>query len=97
MKIEIDFEVYKALTNMRSSEEETENDVLRKLLQLPAKNEQEPLTKSNGAWISKGIEFPHGTEFRMSYKGNTMRQKWIMALSYFSTNGSAHRLERRYL
>jgi predicted CopG family antitoxin len=33
--ISVDFDVFKALTTLRMSEEQTENDVLRKLLGLP--------------------------------------------------------------
>lgn len=71
--IDVDFEVFKELTARRRSEEMTENDVLREVFGLT-----KPLQKSNtgkaadiggGAWISKGVSFPHGTEFRATYKG----------------------------
>jgi hypothetical protein len=70
--IEVDFDVYKALTMRRPSEDVTENDVLRDLLSLPrsgkpaAANALEP-----GDWVSKGVRFPVGTEFRANYKGQT--------------------------
>ncbi len=68
--INVDFEVFKELTFRRKSEVMTENEVLRDLLGMP-----NAVPKSNGsshtgtAWVSKGITFPHGTEFRATYKG----------------------------
>lgn len=71
--IEIDFDVYKALTNKRKSENETYNDVLRDLLGLGTiKNTEYSSThRSGGDWIAKGVRFPSGTEFRANYKGNS--------------------------
>ena len=72
--IEVDFDVFKALTTRRPSEEVTENDVLRELLGLPTKRKQSTPTSTNPApsdWITKGVRFPAGTEFRASYKGQT--------------------------
>jgi hypothetical protein len=71
--IEVDFDVYKAITMRRPSEEVSENDVLREILGLPAKKGP---TASGGApapgdWIAKGVRFPSGTEFRAAYKGQT--------------------------
>ena len=71
LNIDIDFDVYKALTNRRSSEHETYNDVLRVLLGLksaPA-TERPAQPNSNGEWVTKGVHFPNGTEFRATYKG----------------------------
>jgi hypothetical protein len=69
--IDVDFDVFKALTARRPSEEVTENDVLRELFRLPPKN---PAPASGdgpapGEWVAKGVRFPAGTEFRASYKG----------------------------
>jgi hypothetical protein len=71
--IDVDFDVYKALTARRSSEDVTENDVLRELLRLPPKQQGSILMAvlSKGDWTAKGIRFPAGTEFRASYKGQT--------------------------
>lgn len=76
--IEIDFDVYKALTLRRTSEEVTYNDVLRQLLNLTTKkgasvSASAPLAQ--GEWIAKGVLFPAGTEFRGSYKGRTFMGK----------------------
>jgi hypothetical protein len=71
--IEVDFDVFKALTTRRPSEDVTENDVLREILGLPLKR-QGPVAHGSpapGDWIVKGIRFPMGTEFRASYKGET--------------------------
>ena len=72
--VEIDFEVFKALTMRHDTPEVTDNDVIRELLGL------EPVDSMNGSprgvtqsgkrpWVSKGVIFPHGTEFRATYKG----------------------------
>lgn len=75
--IEVDFDVFKALTTRRPSEDVTENDVLRSLLGLPSKRGPGATVQREipdpGDWIVKGIRFPVGTEFRASYKG----QSWL--------------------
>ena len=72
--IEIDFEVFKELTARRASESVTENDVIRELLGLnkvaPAAPERpKPVEAGRFPWVCKGVSFPHGTEFRATYKG----------------------------
>jgi hypothetical protein len=70
--IEIDFDVYKALTLRRQTEDVTYNDVLRELLELdPVPSPQKNLDKeqSGEPWVIKGVSFPHGTEFSSTYKG----------------------------
>ena len=71
--IEVDFDVYKALTLRRPNENVTENDVLRELLRLPLKHQSTAPagTATPGDWVTKGIRFPAGTEFRANYKGQT--------------------------
>ncbi|WP_260294218.1 DUF4357 domain-containing protein [Sedimenticola hydrogenitrophicus] len=72
--IEVDFEVFKELTVRRTSESVTENDVIRGLLSL---NQTVPVTPAGPQpveagrfpWVSKGVSFPSGTEFRATYKG----------------------------
>ena len=72
--IEVDFDVFKALTARRPTEDVTENDVLRGLLGLPSRKSM-PGTRAPVAaaddWITKGVRFPAGTEFRAAYKGQT--------------------------
>lgn len=72
--IEVDFDVYKALTMRRPSEHVSENDVLRQVLGLPAKKKESqsgPGVPVAGDWVAKGVRFPAGTEFRARYKGQT--------------------------
>jgi hypothetical protein len=72
MQIEIDFDVFKAITAMRVTESVTANDVLRQLLGLGAVREQRVPTPAHeekpAALTVKGVSFPHGTEFRATYK-----------------------------
>jgi hypothetical protein len=71
--IEIDFDVFKALTARRTGENITHNDVLRELLNLSSKKEAFPAASEtslpNSGWTSKGVMFPNGTEFRARHKG----------------------------
>lgn len=71
--IEVDFDVFKAITMRRPSEEITENDVLRDLLGLPPKRSvaTDVGGPAPGDWVTKGVRFPVGTEFRANYKGQT--------------------------
>src|SRR6266436_5102061 len=73
--IEVDFDVYKALTFRRPTEDVTENEVLRNLLGLSTKRGPAVPTAVGTSdasdWVSKGVRFPAGTEFRASYKGQT--------------------------
>ena len=71
--IQVDFDVFKALTVRRASEEVSENDVLRQLLGLPTRKDTpiQPGVPAPGDWITKGVRFPVGTEFRATYKGQT--------------------------
>jgi hypothetical protein len=75
--IEIDFDVYKAITARRSSEAVSENDVLRTLLGLPMKSRAaaDAATPEVAAddWVAKGVRFQAGTEFRANHKG----QAWL--------------------
>ena len=76
--IEIDFEVFKELTNRRATEHVTYNDVLREVLGLKPLTSAatKPILESSaGAWTTKGITFPAGTEFRANYKGQTILAK----------------------
>jgi hypothetical protein len=92
--VEIDFDVFKALTSRRASEEITYNHVLRELLGLGGKAIQ---PTSSGAsieaasaadWVSKGVRFPAGTEFRGTYKGRTILGK--VAGGALQVNGKSY-------
>lgn len=71
--IEVDFDVYKALTMRRPAEDVSENDVLREMLRLPPKRQSTASVSgaAPGDWVTKGVRFPAGTEFRANYKGQT--------------------------
>lgn len=73
--VDIDFEVYKQLTVLRQTEDVTYNDVIRDLLGLSGVKEDTASYKSDlaapSSWVSKGVTFPSGTEFRGNYKGQT--------------------------
>ena len=69
--IDVDFDVYKQLTLRRETESVTYNDVIRELLGLD-RNKERPARQSAdavGDWVTKGVRFPAGTEFRAAYKG----------------------------
>ncbi|MDP2241520.1 MAG: hypothetical protein Q8K18_15335 [Burkholderiales bacterium] len=71
-QIEIDFDVFKELTNRRPTEAVTYNDVIRDLLKLPqsAKSAQ-PAANGMKSWIVSETSFPAGSEFMADYKGKT--------------------------
>lgn len=75
--IEVDFEVYKQLTMLRETEDVTNNDVIRKLLGLSRETTQSNSASKSQAndWITQGVRFPVGTEFRKNYKGKTYTAK----------------------
>lgn len=90
MQIEIDFEVFKALTGRLESETDSYNEAIRRLLGLPAT--QAALLPgeidvpgfpspgnalgpfAGGVWFSN-VYFPNGTNFRATYKGKTYRAR----------------------
>jgi hypothetical protein len=72
--VEVDFEVYKQLTVRRATEHVTYNDVIRDLLGLSGKQAlKQPNPESISDWITKGVRFPAGTEFRAEYKGRQFK------------------------
>ena len=75
--IEIDFDVFKALTLRRDTEDISYNDVLRELLGLgrakKAPEKAAGVQEGGRPWVSKNVSFPHGTEFRSKYKGREYR------------------------
>ncbi|WP_337829360.1 DUF2924 domain-containing protein [Pseudonocardia sp. TMWB2A] len=76
-QIEIDFEVFKALTNLRQSENHTYNEVLRDLLGLEKsllRGFADVVSKASGrsgalGFVASGRFLPHGTLLRARYKG----------------------------
>jgi hypothetical protein len=72
-QIDIDFEVFKELTNRRTTEDVTCNDVIRDLLKLPqqTKHQIKFAAIGNKPWIVSDTSFPAGSEFMADYKGKT--------------------------
>ena len=72
--VEVDFEVYKQLTVRRATEQVSYNDVIRELLGLNGKQApKQAVVDSASDWITKGVRFPAGTEFRAEYKGREFK------------------------
>jgi len=69
--VEIDFDVYKSLTALRATEETTFNDVIRDLLGLGPKSKQAADDDQARGLELKGVFLPNGTQFRVTYKGQT--------------------------
>ena len=70
-KFEVDFDVWQVLTSRRKSEQDTNNDVLRRILDLPPKAANVEDKPHNGkSWVTKNVSIPEGTEFRALYKNN---------------------------
>jgi hypothetical protein len=71
-QIDIDFEVFKELTNRRISEDVTYNDVVRGILKLPTVSKSQLVAaKGSTPWIVSDTRFPSGSDFRVEYKGQT--------------------------
>lgn len=94
-QIEVDFEVWKALTARRKSENHTYNEVIRTLLSLPEKVRKipPPLTRkvmleSTGRLLS-GRYLPDGTRLRAKYKG-AMYEAEIRAGKLFGEGGKSY-------
>lgn len=76
--IEIDFDVYKELTMKRENESVSYNDVIRSLLGLDPSHNNSNLDgtyDSSEDWVTKGIRFPKGTEFRANLNGRAYTGK----------------------
>jgi hypothetical protein len=86
VQIEIDFEVFKALTTLRETESDSYNSVIRRLLGMASMTMLKDLAKDPvrfGVWFGD-VHFPEGTKFRATYKGRTYNaeirgDKWIDA------------------
>ena len=95
--IDIDFDVYKALTSLRESEEDTYNDVLRKLLVLDKKS----VSRTRGPnWVWKGVTLPSGSELRANYKGRLYEAQikngvWVQdQATYTSPSAAAYAITK---
>lgn len=82
MQIEIDFDVWKTLTAMRSGEDVSYNDVLRSMLNLDkstalAKNSTEQNYSPLRDFQSRNLVLPDGTLLRAKYKGRMFNARII--------------------
>lgn len=73
--IDVDFDVFKTLTNLRENEAMTYNDAIRRLLSLPPTPTPARQPDAAGDWITKGVRFPSGTELRAPYRGQMVLAK----------------------
>lgn len=68
--IEVDFDVHRLIEMERRGFEDSENEVLRRLLKLgPPAQPKQPQDKALRGWTKGGLTLPHGTELRMEYNG----------------------------
>ena len=72
--IQIDFDVFKAITARREHEKMTENDVLRALLGLSLTTRVLPLAErgveeTDKYWMSEGVRFPVGMVLTHTFRG----------------------------
>jgi hypothetical protein len=97
--IDIDFEVYKALTSLRAAEEITYNAVLRDILKLPPVPTAVPIEGAGApgrAWTWKGTTLPHGTQLKAEYKGQEhmaeiVDGQWLLdGITYGSPSAAGH-------
>lgn len=92
--IEVDFEVFKALTIQRATETVSYNDVLRSMLKLSPSAAKSPDEQQGWTW--KGVTLPDGTELRAEYKGKVhtakvMDGQWMQdGKSHGSPSAAAH-------
>jgi len=94
--IEIDLEVYKLIESARESFDESENDILRGLLNLSPKELHAGITSGNqGLGIGSGVFLPDGTILKKRYKGKLCEVKvengkiWVNGRGYTSASGAA--------
>ena len=71
--VDVDFDVFKELTNRRATESVSYSDVIRDLLGPKFRKPATPpsISPQDGGAIFKGVYFPNGTQFRATYKGRT--------------------------
>lgn len=93
--IDIDFEVFKALTIRRETESVTYNDVLRRLLGLEVSEKREQMQSSAelgagaGGFNLRGLVLPNGTKLRVIYKG-TLHTAEIKGNRWVDERGNEH-------
>ena len=86
--IEVDFDVFKELTNRRKSESDTYNDVIRRALKLAIETPRPRIGIASTGATFKGAFFPDGTQFRGTYKGRTYTAE-IKSGAWIDSDGTA--------
>lgn len=67
--IEIDLDVYKRIEEHRESFDQSENDILRRLLDLEEQPVKMVRGNKTGLNVGDGVVLPDGTQLRKKYKG----------------------------
>lgn len=99
VKIDVDEELHRFLETNRMSARDSHNDVLRRLLRMPAA-EGEAQATADGDWASHGVSLPNGTQLRITYNGQTDYGEirdgawWIYNTRYDSPSGAAGAVAR---
>jgi hypothetical protein len=99
-QIEIDFEVNQRIWAERKSEQESDNDVIRRLLRMSTKNggrsqKASEFSSEKGAWVWKGVTLPAHTQLRMDYLSQRYQGevrgdgKWWINERFFRTPSEA--------
>lgn len=95
--IEIDIDVHKMIELERRDFTETQNAVLRRLLELDEGKQQivnQTSTPTGASWHGKGVTLAHGTELRMHYNGrehvaHIRDGKWLVEGELYSSPSAA--------
>ena len=92
VSIDVDFDVFKALTNRRDTEAMTYNHVLRDLLGLQSPSGEQVDEPSGWTW--KGVTLPDGTELKAEYKGQAHvakieNGKWVQGGNTYNSPSAA--------
>jgi hypothetical protein len=90
MMIEVDFDVFKELTNRRKNESDTYNDVIRRALKLAPEIAHQKIGFAPRGATFKGAFFPDGTQFRGTYKGRTYTAE-IKGGAWIDSDGTMRR------
>jgi hypothetical protein len=89
--VEIDLDIYKLIQGYRQSFEETDNDILRRLLNLPdieAKAKEPENQQEEGINLRHRVFLPKGTLLRSRYKGKEYEGEvkynkiWVLGKGY---------------
>ncbi len=91
MKIDVDFDVFKALTALRQSEMDSVGDVVRRIVEPLIAGSVLPVvldSRDDEGWTSEGVTLPNGTELRSWYKGKYYYAKIVKG--QFTIDGVAY-------